>query len=280
MSTYAVGDIQGCYASLRRLLDACAFDPQVDCLWLTGDLVNRGPHSLATLRFVRGLGESALTVLGNHDLYLLMLAYGKPARRSKGDTLQEILEADDCEDLLTWLRWQPLCHVAGNDCLVHAGLLPQWSVAQALVLAAEVESALRGPDYREFLGHLWGSEPAAWTDDLQGWARLRCIVNAMTRLRFCMAAGEMEFHSKGETTSAPPGYLPWFAVPGRQSADYRLVTGHWSALGLRRAENHLALDTGCLWGRQLTAVCLEDGRLFQVDCAPGEVAGAQVTIRC
>lgn len=278
MSTYAIGDLQGCYDSLRRLLDVCAFDPQYDRLWLTGDLVNRGPQSLATLRFVRGLGNAAVTVLGNHDLYLLMLAYGamqgQAAPRRSEHTLDEILAADDREDLLTWLRAQPLCHVEGRDCLVHAGLLPQWSVAQARALAVEVEAGLRGADFRELLAHLWGSEPAAWSEDLQGWARVRCIVNAMTRMRFCSAQGVMEFRSKGETTSAPAGYLPWFAVPGRRSADHRLVTGHWSALGLRQTENHLALDTGCLWGRQLTAVCLEDGRLFQVDCAPGESACA------
>lgn len=278
MSTYAIGDLQGCYDSLRRLLDVCAFDPQYDRLWLTGDLVNRGPQSLATLRFVRGLGNAAVTVLGNHDLYLLMLAYGamqgQAAPRRSEHTLDEILTADDREDLLTWLRAQPLCHVEGRDCLVHAGLLPQWSVAQARALAVEVEAGLRGADFRELLAHLWGSEPAAWSEDLQGWARVRCIVNAMTRMRFCSAQGVMEFRSKGETTSAPAGYLPWFAVPGRRSADHRLVTGHWSALGLRQTENHLALDTGCLWGRQLTAVCLEDGRLFQVDCAPGESACA------
>ena len=278
MSTYAIGDLQGCYDSLRRLLDVCAFDPQYDRLWLTGDLVNRGPQSLATLRFVRGLGNAAVTVLGNHDLYLLMLAYGamqgQAAPRRSEHTLDEILTADDREDLLTWLRAQPLCHVEGRDCLVHAGLLPQWSVAQARALAAEVETGLRGEDFRELLAHLWGSEPAVWSEDLQGWARVRCIVNAMTRMRFCSAQGVMEFRSKGETTRAPAGYLPWFAVPGRRSADHRLVTGHWSALGLRQTENHLALDTGCLWGRQLTAVCLEDGRLFQVDCAPGESACA------
>ena len=276
MSTYAIGDLQGCYDSLRRLLDVCAFDPQYDRLWLTGDLVNRGPQSLATLRFVRGLGNAAVTVLGNHDLYLLMLAYGamqgQAAPHRSEHTLDEILTADDREDLLTWLRAQPLCHVEGRDCLVHAGLLPQWSVAQARALAAEVETGLRGANFRELLAHLWGSEPAVWSEDLQGWARVRCIVNAMTRMRFCSAQGVMEFRSKGETTRAPAGYLPWFAVPGRRSADHRLVTGHWSALGLRQTENHLALDTGCLWGRQLTAVCLEDGRLFQVDCAPWESA--------
>ncbi len=177
MSTYAIGDLQGCYDSLRRLLDVCAFDPQYDRLWLTGDLVNRGPQSLATLRFVRGLGNAAVTVLGNHDLYLLMLAYGamqgQAAPRRSEHTLDEILTADDREDLLTWLRAQPLCHVEGRDCLVHAGLLPQWSVAQARALAAEVETGLRGANFRELLAHLWGSEPAVWSEDLQGWARVR-----------------------------------------------------------------------------------------------------------
>ena len=273
MSTYAIGDIQGCFASLMRLLERCRFDPAVDRLWLVGDLVNRGPRSLETVRFVKELGNSAIVVLGNHDLSLLMAAEGF-GKRGKGDTFDDILQAPDREELLFWLRHQRMCHVENGHCLVHAGLLPQWSVAQARALAVEVETGLRGADFRELLAHLWGSEPAVWSEDLQGWARVRCIVNAMTRMRFCSAQGVMEFRSKGETTSAPAGYLPWFAVPGRRSADHRLVTGHWSALGLRQTENHLALDTGCLWGRQLTAVCLEDGRLFQVDCAPGESACA------
>lgn len=272
MSTYAIGDIQGCFASLCALLERCAFDPSRDRLWLVGDLVNRGPRSLDTLRFVRGLGEAAVTVLGNHDLYLLMLAEGF-GKRSRDDTLADILSAPDREALLDWLRSRPLCHVEDEFCLVHAGLLPQWTAAEARALAGEVEAALQAPDHRTFMANLWGSEPAAWCDDLSGWARLRVIVNAMTRMRFCSPEGAMEFRTKGEASAAPPGYLPWFAVPGRRSADTVLVTGHWSALGLRITPNLLALDSGCLWGRHLTAVRLEDRAVFQVDCSPGEARG-------
>jgi bis(5'-nucleosyl)-tetraphosphatase (symmetrical) len=272
MATYAIGDIQGCYDSLRRLLDACAFDPAVDRVWLVGDLVNRGPHSLDTLRFVRSLGNSALTVLGNHDLYLLMLAEGVAKKKGKDDTLDEVLRARDREELLDWLRHCPLCHVEGEYCLVHAGLLPQWTADQARALAAEVEAALQGEAYREALANMWGSEPAAWSEDLVGYPRMRVIVNAMTRMRFCSAGGEMEFKAKGEVSNAPPGYLPWFAVPGRASAKAVLVTGHWSALGLKILPNLLALDSGCLWGRHLSALRLEDRRLFQVACRPGDAA--------
>lgn len=270
MATYAVGDIQGCFDSFRRLLDLCAFDPASDHLWLVGDLVNRGPRSLDTLRYVRDLGEAAVTVLGNHDLYLLMVAEGGAKFRGKDDTLQEILDAPDCGELLHWLRFQRLFHCAGEYGLVHAGLLPQWTAARALELAAEVETALRGPSYRDFILNLWGSEPAAWSDELTGWARLRVIVNAMTRLRFCTPEGVMEFHTKGEALAAPPGHLPWFEVPGRQSAASVLVTGHWSALGLRLLPNLLALDSGCLWGGHLTALRLEDRQVFQVGCSAGE----------
>jgi bis(5'-nucleosyl)-tetraphosphatase (symmetrical) len=269
LATYAIGDIQGCFASFLALLERCAFDPAHDRLWLVGDLVNRGPRSLETLRFVRDLGTSAVTVLGNHDLYLLMLAEGF-GKRGKDDTLDEILTASDCDELLDWLRQQPLCHVEGGFCLVHAGLLPQWTAVEARRLATEVEQALRAPSYREFMANMWGSEPAFWSDDLEGWSRLRVIVNAMTRMRFCSPEGVMEFRTKGELADAPAGYMPWFQVPGRRSADAVLVTGHWSALGLKIEPNLLALDSGCLWGRHLTAVRLEDRAVFQVDCSPGE----------
>lgn len=270
MATYAVGDIQGCFDSLSRLLAHCSFDPDKDRLWLVGDLVNRGPKSLETLRFVKDLGPAAQIVLGNHDLYLLMQAEDAARFRAKDDTLHAILEAPDREALLSWLRQQPLCHTEGEFCMVHAGLLPQWTAAQARALSREVEAALQGPDYKTFLANLWGSEPAAWHDDLSGWPRLRAIVNAMTRMRFCTPEGVMEFHSKGEVANAPQGYLPWFEAPRRAHTDSVLVTGHWSALGLKLTPNLLALDTGCLWGGQLTALRLEDRALFQVDCSPGE----------
>ena len=270
MATYAIGDIQGCYDSLQRLLEHCAFDPAKDRLWLVGDLVNRGPKSLETPRLVKSLGPAALTVLGNHDLYLLMVAEGGAKFRGKDDTLQEIFDAPDCAELLAWLRQHPLFHTEGNHCLVHAGLLPQWTAASARELAREVEAALQGPDFREFVLNLWGSEPAGWSDDLSGWPRLRVIVHAMTRMRFWTLDGRMEFKVKGKLDNAPAGHIPWFDLPNRQSADSVLVTGHWSALGLKITPNLLALDSGCLWGGHLTAVRLEDRRLFQIDCSPAE----------
>jgi bis(5'-nucleosyl)-tetraphosphatase (symmetrical) len=270
MATYAIGDIQGCYDSLCTLLDHCNFDPAVDRLWLVGDLVNRGPKSLETLRLIKSFGDAALTVLGNHDLYLLMVAEGGAKFRGKDDTLQAVLDAPDCAELLEWLRHQPLCHTEGEFCLVHAGLLPQWTAARARELASEVEARLQGKDYREFILNLWGSEPAGWSDDLTGWARLRVIVNAMTRMRFCTPKGIMEFKVKGKLSNAPAGHLPWFDLPNRKSAGSVLVTGHWSALGLKITPNLLALDSGCLWGGHLTALRLEDRRVFQVDCSVGE----------
>ena len=270
MSTYAIGDIQGCYDSLQRLLALCAFDPGKDRLWLVGDLVNRGPKSLETLRLIKSLGPAAITVLGNHDLYLLMVAEGGAKFRGKDDTLQPILDAPDAQELLDWLRRQPLCHTEGDYCLVHAGLLPQWTAARARELSHEVEAALQGPNYPDFVQNLWGNDPGGWSDTLTGWPRLRVIVNAMTRMRFCTAAGIMEFHTKGETTNPPPGHLPWFEAPNRAHTDSVLVTGHWSALGLKITPNLLALDSGCLWGGHLTALRLEDRQVFQVDCSAGE----------
>jgi len=270
MATYAIGDIQGCFGSFSRLLEQCRFDASVDRLWLVGDLVNRGPRSLETLRFVRDLGDAAVTVLGNHDLSLLMAAEGF-GKRGKGDTFDDILNAPDRDELLFWLRHQPLCHVEEGYCLVHAGLLPQWTAVRARALAAEVEAGLRAPDWREFMAHMWGNEPNAWRDDLQGWPRLRVVINAMTRMRFCTRDGVMDFHSKGEIANAPAGFVPWFEVPDRRSADTVLVTGHWSALGLKILPNLLALDSGCLWGGPLTAVRLEDRSVFQVPCAQEEI---------
>jgi bis(5'-nucleosyl)-tetraphosphatase (symmetrical) len=270
MATYAIGDIQGCYDALCRLLDSCSFDPNKDRLWLVGDLVNRGPQSLETLRLIKSLGTSAVTVLGNHDLYLLMVAEGGAKFRGKDDTLQPILDAPDCDELLDWLRHQPLCYTENEYCLIHAGLLPQWTTTQARELSREVEAVMQGPDYREFILNLWGSEPAGWSDDLTGWPRLRVIVNAMTRMRFCTPDGIMEFKAKGKLSNAPADHIPWFDAPSRQSANAVLVTGHWSALGLKITPNLLALDSGCLWGGHLTALRLEDRQVFQVTCSVEE----------
>ncbi len=265
MATYAIGDVQGCFAELQRLLGSFDFSPARDRLLFVGDLVNRGPASLEVLRFVKSLGAAALTVQGNHDLHLAMVAEGH-GKRHKEDTLDAILNAPDCDELLAWLRAQPLLHVDDGYVIVHAGLLPQWSVAKALALAAEASAALTSARYRDFLAHMYGSEPNYWADDLAGWDRLRVIVNVMTRMRFCTPAGAMEFRHKGPPERAPEGYLPWFEVPGRASATHTVICGHWSALGFRRQPGLLALDSGCLWGGAMTAVRLEDGRVFQVPC--------------
>lgn len=266
MSTYAIGDIQGCDAALGRMLDAIAFDPRRDRLWLVGDLVNRGPSSLAVLRRVMALGDSAITVLGNHDLHLLAVAEGfrKPHR---SDTLDGVLAASDRDEILHWLRHRKLMYAEGEYALVHAGLLPVWTTMQALALAGEVEAALRGPGYLDFIRHMYGNQPDHWDDALAGAKRLRVVVNAMTRMRVCTADGTMEFGFKGQPGDAPDGWLPWFAVPGRASLDRTVICGHWSALGLRLEERLLALDSGCLWGGTLSAVRLEDRRLYQVSCA-------------
>ena len=265
MSLYAIGDVQGCFSALERLLAQVAFDPAHDELLFVGDLVNRGPQSLQVLRFVRDLGSRAQMVLGNHDLHLLTVAEGF-SRLRDDDTLGPILAAPDRTELLDWLRAQPLALMREGWLTVHAGLLPQWSVPQALALADEVQTALRAEDYRVFLAKLYGSRPTRWDDRLQGFDRLRVIVNAMTRMRFCSASGEMEFATKGESRSAPHGFMPWFDVPGRNSATTPIVCGHWSALGHHRGATLAAIDTGCVWGGALTALRLADRAVFQVSC--------------
>jgi bis(5'-nucleosyl)-tetraphosphatase (symmetrical) len=265
VSIYAVGDIQGCYKELRQLLDQIHFDPAQDRLWLVGDLVNRGPKSLQVLRYIRSLGDSAVTVLGNHDLHLLAVASGVD-RLHRSDTLDEVLNAPDRDELLHWLRQQRLMYAEGEYVLLHAGLLPQWSVKQAGKLASEVEKVLRGDDYVAFFERMYGNSPSQWDDELDGYKRLRVIVNAFTRLRICTAQGEMEFKFKGEVEKIPAGYMPWFDVPKRKSRDATVIFGHWSALGLKLTPNIIALDTGCLWGGPMTAIRLEDRQLFQVQC--------------
>ncbi len=265
MAIYAVGDVQGCYVELQQLLERIRFDPARDKLWLVGDLVNRGPGSLEVLRLIRSLGDSAITVLGNHDLHLLAVSEGV-AELHRTDTLDAVLSAPDRDELLDWLRRQRLLHAEGGCVLVHAGLLPQWSVSKAASLAGEVENALRGADYATFLARMYGNAPHAWSDDLHGYKRLRVIVNAFTRLRICTSQGEMEFRFKGEVEHIPAGYMPWFEVPERKSRDATVIFGHWSALGLKVTPNVIALDTGCLWGGPMSAMRLEDRQLFQVAC--------------
>ena len=261
MSTYAIGDVQGCFDELQALLAKIRFGER-DRLWFVGDLVNRGPKSLQVLRFVRELGERAVAVLGNHDLHLVTQHEGFERPRAD-DTFHDVLAAPDRSELVDWLRARPMMHLAGGYAMVHAGLLPQWSVDQAVQLAREVERALVGPGYREFLAKMYGSEPAQWSDALSGWDRLRVIVNAMTRMRFCTRDGKMEFRAKG--TKPPRGYEPWFAL--RHDDEPPVVCGHWSALGIKLTARLAALDSGCVWGGSLTALRLEDRSIHQIACA-------------
>jgi bis(5'-nucleosyl)-tetraphosphatase (symmetrical) len=262
MATYAIGDVQGCHDELQLLLGKSGYQ-QTDRLWFVGDLVNRGPKSLEVLRFVRSLGERAVVVLGNHDLHLIA-QYEGCERAREDDTFSDVLAAPDARELVDWLRLRPMMHAEGGYAMVHAGLLPSWPLGKALALGHEVATALAAPDYREFLRHMYGSKPDRWDDKLRGWDRLRVIVNAMTRMRFCTPDGGMEFATKG--AAPPPGFLPWFET--RPSGEKEtLVCGHWSQLGLKRLSRLEAIDSGCVWGGALSALRLEDRALYQVGCA-------------
>ncbi len=264
MATYAIGDIQGCYHAFTALLSRLQFNPRQDKLWLVGDLINRGSGSLEVLRWCYQHQQSIKMVLGNHDLHALAVAHQlKPAH--KYDTLQAVIEAPDANELLTWLRYQPLLVSENGYVMVHAGLLPQWTVDDALACSREIEAQLQADHYLHFLANMYGNKPNRWHADLAGIDRHRVITNAMTRMRICTAQGEMEFEFKGELQDIPQGYMPWFDVPDRLSAQDNIICGHWSALGLHQRDNIHALDTGCLWGGQLTAMCLETGAITQVD---------------
>ena len=257
MSLYLIGDVQGCDDALQRLLDEISFSPSRDTLYLLGDMVNRGPQSAAVLRRLMRYGTAAQAVLGNHDLHLLALAAGV-RQPSRSDTLGDILQASDREAMLEWLRWQRMAMLEQIDghalLMVHAGVLPNWSAQQAVALASEVETILRGPQLGDFLRQMYGNEPARWSDALTGAERLRVIVNALTRMRFCDANGRMDHESKEGAASAPAGYMPWFEVPGRRTADITVAFGHWSMLGWLGRSDVLSLDTGCVWGGCLSAL--------------------------
>lgn len=280
MALYLIGDVQGCDEALGRLLDTLDFSPSRDRLVLLGDLINRGPDSLAVLRRVRALGDSARSLLGNHDLHLLGVAHGvrKPGRR---DTLASILAAPDREPLLDWLRHRAMAlheRIGGRDLLmVHAGVLPAWTVEDTMARARELEAVLRGPNLGNFLQEMYGNEPAAWSDDLAGSARLRVIVNALTRLRFCSAHGVMEFEAKDSAAEAPAGYMPWFDVPGRRTAEAVVAFGHWSTLGWLSRPDLLSTDTGCVWGGCLTAVrigaTLDERERIDMRCTQAQAPG-------
>jgi bis(5'-nucleosyl)-tetraphosphatase (symmetrical) len=270
VATYAVGDVQGCYEPLRRLLDQIGFAQETDRLWFVGDLVNRGPDSLAVLRFVKSLGDRALVVLGNHDLHLLARAEGRPGNARK-DNLDDILEAPDRNDLLAWLRYRPLVHHDADKgfTMVHAGFPPQWDLRLALDCARELESVLRGTGYRDFLRAMYGDEPALWSAELTGMDRLRFITNCLTRMRYCDPLGRLDLSAKGHPGTQPAGTMPWFRIPWRATRGERIVFGHWSTLKWLAEDNVWSLDTGCLWGGHLTAVRIRKRRpieRFEVEC--------------
>lgn len=270
MPTYAVGDLQGCLKPLQCLLERVAFDPARDRLWLVGDLVNRGPASLETLRFLYGMRDALVCVLGNHDLHLLA-ASRNIERLKRGDTLREILEAPDRDELLDWLRQQKLLHYdeRRDTALVHAGIPPQWHIGKALRRAAEVENALRDDAlYPMFLDGMYGNEPARWDKELQGIARLRVITNYFTRMRFCKADGTLDLKSKEGLDTAPAGYLPWFSHKHRKTRDQKIIFGHWAALeGHCDEPDVFALDSGCVWGGSMTLMNIDSGEYHRCDCS-------------
>ncbi len=268
MATYAIGDLQGCYDALQRLLEKLRFDPARDQLWLAGDLVNRGPDSLATLRFVKSLGDRAITVLGNHDLHLLAIVADHKTTKDTG--LKEILTAPDVNEIVNWVRKQPLLHYDArlDFALVHAGIYPAWTLQQALGYAEELHQILAGDDYLDFIHHMYGNKPRIWQNELEGWERLRFIVNSFTRMRYCDADGKLNLKDKGPPGSQSSDSYPWFDMPGRKTVTDRIVFGHWSTAGKVDRTNVFALDTGCIWGGDLTALQLdaEEPKYISIAC--------------
>ena len=262
MTTFAIGDVQGCSTQLNQLVDRINFDPTADRLCFVGDLVNRGSDSLGVLRYIKQLGSTSQIVLGNHDLFLLAVAEDIVTLRPK-DTIQDVLAAEDRPELMDWLRRQPLHHREESFLMIHAGLLPQWTIDESSGFAREVEAVLAGPDYRAFLHSLFHGPTPQWDSSLTGPERLVSITRVLTRLRTCTPTGEMSEFS-GPPERAPAGYLPWFRIPNRKNADAPVICGHWAALGLHIEPNLLAIDSGCVWGKELTAVRLEDRQIFQV----------------
>ncbi len=272
MAIYAIGDVQGCYAELMDLLHLIQFDELKDCLWLTGDLVNRGRDSLAVLRFIKSLGPAQQVVLGNHDLHLLAIAYGAPSRA--GDTLDAILTAPDRDVLIDWLRSRKLFHYDAEVgyALTHAGLAPSWTLEKAQALAEEVTTVLQGPAPQSLLNHLYGNKPDQWDDHLTGVERWRVIINYMTRMRFCYPDGRLALDCKGSLKDTPPHLVPWFDMPHRVTAKDKILFGHWAALGgIVDVPNVYALDTGCVWGNALTAMRLDDEKRFSVPYRSGDM---------
>ena len=267
MSIYAIGDVQGCYDELLRLLDAIAFNEHSDQLWFVGDLVNRGPKSLETLRFIKSLGDSAIAVLGNHDMHLLAAACSVPSSNTK-IALKEVLAAPDRDELIHWLRHRPLFHHNDQFCMVHAGIPPQWDFNQTKKMAEAVEKALQSKAYKSLLKAMYGNKPDIWSPLLRGTSRLRFGINCFTRMRYCDAEGRLDFNFNGPPGSQPAKLMPWFAVPNRNKFEMKIVFGHWSSLGYYEDNTCYAIDTGCLWGGQLTALKLgEQVQRFSIDCS-------------
>jgi len=266
VTRYAIGDVQGCHEELRTLLARLRFSPDRDRLWFVGDLVNRGPRSLETLRLVRSLGDNAVVVLGNHDLHLLALVHGSDRKR-RSDTLDAVLAAPDRDALIEWLQARPLAHAEAGDLMVHAAVLPQWTVALTLELAREVEAALKR-DPRRLFKHMYGNEPDQWSPELSGWDRLRFAINVLTRLRVCSAEGRIDLALKGEPPPPPSPLRPWFTFTDRATRGTRIVFGHWSVLGLVLSHGVVGLDSGCVWGGALSALDLDAGDVpVSVPCA-------------
>lgn len=266
MPTYAIGDVQGCFQSLQKLLEKIQFNPDTDTLWFTGDLVNRGPQSLEVLRFIKNLGDKHRVVLGNHDLHLLGAACGVHPTLTE-DSFADILLAEDKDELIEWLCHLPLLHEELGYVMTHAGLAPMWDLPTAKRLAKEVETVLQGEQRATFLREMYGNEPALWQESLRGWDRLRCITNYFTRMRFCDRSGGLELKTKGKITEKSQEKIPWFLLPNRVNADIKIIFGHWAALsGITDTPNTYALDTGCVWGYCLTAMRLEDEERLSQAC--------------
>lgn len=278
MATYAIGDVQGCFKQLKLLLEQIKFNPDKDRLWFAGDIVNRGPESLKTLRFIRDLGDNAITVLGNHDLHLLAIANGR-GKHGRKDTVKDILRAPDRDQLLDWLIQRPLIHYdeSLNTCLVHAGIHPHWNIKQAIQRAGEVESILRGKKSHEFFHRMYGDKPPKWSDQLKGWDRLRFITNVFTRMRYCDKKGRLFLKEKGAPGSQPKGIHPWFKIKDHQCIDTNIIFGHWSTLDDPQIEHLYPLDTGCLWGGKLTALKVNKklNKRYQLQCPQSQTIDTQ-----
>lgn len=281
MAIYAIGDVQGCFDELMQLIEQISFNPEKDLLWFVGDIVNRGPNSLETLRWVKSQGNSAVVVLGNHDLHLLA-AYTGAKQLKESSSLHKVLQAKDVKDLIDWLRHRSVMHYDAdlNIAMVHAGLVPQWNILEARNRAVEVEKILRSDDYKEFLQHMYGNKPDLWQDSLEGWERLRMIINIFTRIRYCDNKGVVEFNEKGPPGTQAENLKPWFQIKKRKSQETKIIFGHWSTLGHYSFDNVIATDTGCIWGGALTAVRIDNhkNQKFQVACEAKQVISESTKI--